>query len=435
MEFILVETVYVPDTNALLNYPELLEGNQVAILETVLAELSVLEHKKDAKNLQYRLRQAKHTIKKAMEAGTTVVRLNSDLDAYEMRYTNDDKILDEFEKLAQFYPKESIVLVTDDILMNVKAKAMNIKCVGTGRVDDTTEDKVEGVYEFFYDPENPEDVEILDKITEVAYSGLDMYYNPFDLVVNQYVVVWDLSTRELNKDGEVSYRECGTYKFDGINLKRVQFKNINNIFEKVKPVNVRQRLAFDLLQDEKTTVKLLTGTFGTGKDYLMLAHALDLVTNSKTKFDKIVWVRNNIEVKDTNGIGFLPDGMEDKLRPFTAPILDKVGGEEGYEMVKDKISIEHLGFLRGRQFDNAIIYVTECQANTRDHIKLLLGRVGTESEIWFNGDVKQTDDRKFEYDNGINALMDLTGSPLFGHVTLDKVERSATANLASLLDL
>ena len=50
-----------------------------------------------------------------------------------------------------------------------------------------------------------------------------------------------------------------------------------------------------------------------------------------------------------------------------------------------------------------------------------------------NGDMEQTDDRKFEHDNGIKALMDLAGNELFGHVELDKVERSETANLASKL--
>lgn len=428
----MAETTYVPDTNALLNFPELLTGNQVVILETVLAEITVLERKKSDKSLQYKVRQAKNAIKKGMEAETTQVVLNTK--TYEVRYANDDQIISEFIDYASPYPKDPIILVTDDILMSVKAKAMNIKCVGTGTTKVEEEDVVEGVYEFFFQPDDEADQQLLAEITEIANNPLDMYYNPFNLVTNQYVVVWDLSTKETTKEGKTAYKEIGTYKFNGNKLVRIKFKDIKNDFENVKPANVRQRLAFDLLQNRDVTVKLLTGTFGTGKDYLMLSHALDMVANSNSKFDKIIWIRNNIEVKDTNGIGFLPDSLEDKLRPFTAPIMDKVGGEDGYNMVKDNIIVEHLGFLRGRQFDNAIIYVTECQTNTRDHIKLLIGRAGNNSEVWFNGDVKQTDGRKFEYDNGINALMDLAGQELFGHVTLDKVERSDTANLASLLD-
>ena len=163
----------------------------------------------------------------------------------------------------------------------------------------------------------------------------------------------------------------------------------------------------------------------------MVAHAIDMI--KRGEYDQIVWVRNNIEVKDTNGIGYLPDSMEDKLRPFIEPLIDKLGGEEGYYQFEDKINIQHLGFLRGREFKNSIIYVTEGQTITREHAKLLLGRVGEGSQLWVNGDMEQTDDRKFEHDNGINALMDLAGNELFGHVELDKVERSETANLASKL--
>lgn len=431
----MIDRVYVPDTNALLNNPELLAEKKVVILQTVLAEFTILERKKDSKLLQYKLREAKRALKKAVNKGTAKVVLNTN--TYEVKYANDDQILEEYKgylSLHPFHPETQHILVTDDMLMAIKAESLGIPCMETGTREES-EDIVEGVYEFFYDPHNEDDVEKLANINEIANVDLEMAYNPFNLKRNQYVVVWDVSTQEITSDGNVAYKEAGTFKFNGTRLVRVKFRNISNIFERVRPVNVRQRLAFDLLQDEDVTVKLLSGTFGTGKDYIMLAHALDLVSNGKSKFDKIVWIRNNIEVKDTNGIGFLPDSMEDKLRPFTAPIMDKVGGEDGYAMIKDKIQVEHLGFLRGRQFDNAIVYVTECQANTRDHIKLLLGRVGKDSEIWFNGDVKQTDGRKFEYDNGINALMDLTGCPLFGHVTLDKVERSETANLASLLDL
>lgn len=164
----------------------------------------------------------------------------------------------------------------------------------------------------------------------------------------------------------------------------------------------------------------------------MVSHAVDYVLDGT--FDKIVWIRNNVEVKDTNPIGFLPDSMEDKLAPFIAPLVDKVGGKDGFERLKDKVQVEHLGFLRGREFKNSIIYVTEAQANSRDHMKLILARAGEGSEVWVNGDVKQADKKIFEYDNGVYALQELTGNSLFGHVTLDKVERSETADLATLLD-
>lgn len=431
MEPILTNKLYIPDTNALLNYPELILENETLILETVLQELSYLEKKKDFRTLQFQVRHAKRIILEAHYFGLVVVpETMVDKPVSEYREV-DNQILDEVlahkESITRNY---EVVLVTDDVLLRLKAvnKGIEVKSVydfkgeGKNRL---------GVQEFFYNPESEEDREVLAKIEVHAGGYVEEGYNPFNMKKNQYLVIWDKSTEGVDEEGNKVYKEIGTFKFDGTRLMRLKFKNIKNRNDKLKPINVRQRLAFDLLQDRSITTKLLTGTHGTGKDLLMVTHAMDLIRNGP--FDQLVWVRNNIEVRDTNGIGHLPDGLEDKLRPFIEPLIDKLGGEEGYFQVEDKISIQHLGFLRGREFKNSIIYVTEGQTITREHAKLLLGRVGEGSELWVNGDMEQTDDRKFEYDNGINAFMDLSGEPLFGHVELDKIERSETANLASKL--
>ena len=204
----------------------------------------------------------------------------------------------------------------------------------------------------------------------------------------------------------------------------------------IVPRNVRQRCAIDMLQDEKTKIKALFGTFGAGKDYLMLGQALSMVNDEACPIDKIVWVRNNIEVKDSNPIGFLPNSLEDKLMPFLMPLVDHLGGEKEIletMMAEGKIEVQHLGFIRGRDIKNAIIYVTEVQSNTLEHIQLLIGRVGEGSQIWFNGDDQQTDSNKFEFNNGVRALKKLSGQSLYGQVTLDKTERSEVARLSAIL--
>ena len=103
-------------------------------------------------------------------------------------------------------------------------------------------------------------------------------------------------------------------------------------------------------------------------------------------------------------------------------------------MDEGRVEVQHLGFIRGRDIKNSIIYVTECQSNTREHIQLLLGRVGEGSQIWFNGDDQQMDSDKFKNNNGVNTLKKLSGNKLYGQVTMDKTERSKTARLAGLLD-
>ena len=144
-----------------------------------------------------------------------------------------------------------------------------------------------------------------------------------------------------------------------------------------------------------------------------------------------------MEVKDTNPIGFLPNDMKSKLLPFAMPLADHLGGESGLEMFinQGKIEIQHLGFIRGRNITNSIIYCSESENMTKEHIQLLIGRVADGSTLWINGDNKQIDDKVFERNNGLSILVDkLKGNQKFATVTLQKTERSETAALADILD-
>ena len=107
----------------------------------------------------------------------------------------------------------------------------------------------------------------------------------------------------------------------------------------------------------------------------MVTHAIQLI--KQNKYDKLIWIRNNVEVKDTNPIGFLPNDMKSKLLPFAMPLADHLGGESGLEMFinQGKIEIQHLGFIRGRNITNSIIYCSESENMTKEHIQLLIGRV------------------------------------------------------------
>ena len=118
-------------------------------------------------------------------------------------------------------------------------------------------------------------------------------------------------------------------------------------------------------------------------------------------------------------------------------LADHVGGKDGLEYLikQDKINIEHLGFIRGRDFKNSIIMCSEAENLTKQHVQLLIGRVGEGSTLWLDGDFKQVDSKVFEENSGLGAAVDkLKGHPMFGYVHLDKSERSATAALADLLD-
>lgn len=246
-----------------------------------------------------------------------------------------------------------------------------------------------------------------------------------DWFTNEYLVI-------KNTNGDV----VDQFRWAGDAFSHVPYKAINSRYMgKVKPRNIQQQLALDMLYNQDITVKVLTGKFGTGKDFLMSSAAVDLI--EKNKFDKIVWVRNNVEVKNSKPIGHLPGDYKEKLLPFAMPLADHLGGVDSLEILigQGKIEIVHLGFIRGRDIKNSIIMCSEAENMTKEHIQLLLGRVGDGSSLWINGDYKQVDGSVFRENNGLMIAIDkLKGHNRFGFVKLLKTERSETAAMADLLD-
>ena len=242
---------------------------------------------------------------------------------------------------------------------------------------------------------------------------------------NEYLVVH-------NKSGEVADHFC----WNGTHFVQVPYKQINSRFGgKVKPRNTQQRLALDMLYNPEITINMLGGKFGTGKTFIMAATAMDLL--ERGKFEKLVYVRNNIEVKDSKPIGYLPGTSNEKLMPFAMPLADHIGGVEALEMMinQGKIEIVHFGHIRGRDLKNSIIMCSEVENMTKEHIQLLIGRVGEGSVLWLDGDVKQVDMEVFRQNSGMQiALERLQGHHRFGYVKFLKTERSETAAMADLLD-
>lgn len=249
--------------------------------------------------------------------------------------------------------------------------------------------------------------------------------NQYRCYTNEYIILE-------NSDGVF----VDAFRWDGNEMSRVPFKSINSrYFGRVKPKNIQQQLAVDMLMNNEITVKMLAGRYGTGKDYLMCAAAIEML--DKGKIDKIVYVRNNIEVKDSKPIGYLPGSNDEKLMPYAMVLADKLGGKDALEMMinQGRIELVHLGFIRGRDIKNSIIYCSEAENMTKEHIQLLLGRVGEESSLWLNGDARQTDLNILKQNSGMKLALDrLKGHPRFGYVQLLKTERSETAAMADLLD-
>ena len=267
------------------------------------------------------------------------------------------------------------------------------------------------------------EVEMNDNCLAQFYSNKDLWAG--DLYENQYLLIKDST-------GEIVDKYC---RQNG-ELRQVLFCKLGGSFTgAIKPRNPQQACLFDMLKDKTSKIKLVTGRFGSGKTLAMTNAALELI--EKGKFERIVWVRNNVSVKDAPEIGYLPGTEIDKLMPYVMPLADHAGGEEGIKKMLENGTLEviPLGHLRGRSLRNCIVFCTECENLTRQHIQLLMGRIDEGSQLWLDGDIKQRDKDIFEKSAGLERMIDrLAGNKLFAHIHLEKSERSEVAALADLLD-
>ena len=272
----------------------------------------------------------------------------------------------------------------------------------------------------------------------VEYLGYREIELDDNALADFYADMYDLSFLNVNEygliknNGEIIEKIC----YQDNTVRRVRWPIIHDHYgNDIKPRNIYQALAIDLLQDSSTKVKLIRGVYGSGKDMLMTGAAMSLL--DKGKFKKIIFIRPNVTVADVPDIGYLPGDANEKLAWTLGPIMDKVGGEEKLKALLSKGTIENIPllYIRGRSFENSIIYVTEGQNMTSDVVKLLISRVGEGSELWINGDSHQVDKRVFDKDNGLSKMVErLKGERLFGYVWLPITERGEVANLANLMD-
>lgn len=253
----------------------------------------------------------------------------------------------------------------------------------------------------------------------------------------------------LYADPKINILKCKTNEFteiyEGKELKDILFWNGHEYRklrykdftaptgEHISPRNIEQKMYLDLLQNDEIPIKLCIGRFGTGKSMFAetwAAHQLQI-----GKYDKIVFVKNNLDVKGAGKLGILPGDEIDKQYPWLRQIEDHLGVQLFEQYLNEgKLEPAHLSTLRGRDLKNCLILVDEAENLLTTNIQLLLGRVAEGSQIIFCADVKQCDYKDAKM-SGIPKLIEgLAGNPLFGMVKLIKSERSAVAACADALD-
>lgn len=405
------------DTNALLTLQQNAFKENFVISQKTLQEIEHIKSsaRKDGE-VKYKARKIGDLLDKQHDKYVVVPyssEIESILTKKYMEISPDNIIL----ASAYWYNEniDRVIVVSDDI--NCKFISREIFYLETKGVEELDLSKNIKEYKGF------KDVTLSDDEMSYFYRNTDK--NIYENYLNEYLII-------RKSDGEVvDYR-----KWNGFEYKTVSYKTVNSSFlGKIKPRNPEQVLAFDMLQDKNTTIKVLSGKFGSGKDYLMIANALKMIEDGK--YDKLLYVRNAIGVKDSEDIGFLPGTKDEKLRPYAMPLADHLGGETGLDIkiMAGDIEIEHLGYIRGRDLKNCIVYCSEAENLTKEHVQLLIGRIGDGSSLWINGDFKQTDSHIYRMNNGlVSSIEKLAGHEKFGYVQLQKTERSETAAMADLLD-
>jgi PhoH-like ATPase len=433
--FVLDTSVILHDHNAL----NCFEENDVAVPITVLEELDNFKRGNDTKNFE--AREFIRILDRLSNAFTLqdwipingpdkgkfkIVMENEELSADAVKIfgnKNDHKILNAALGLKKTDQDAKVVLVSKDINLRLKAKALNIKAEDfeTGKIDrDST---------LYSGRQIIEDVEseFINKLYKQGHLD-DTAPLKDRLIDNGFYIL---------KNGKTSVLSYFN-PFDK-NLERVEKQYVYGI----KPRNAEQTFALHALLNPDIKLVTLQGVAGTGKTLLALASALE----QHNLYHQIVLARPIVPLSNKD-IGYLPGNADDKINPYMQPLFDNLKfiknqfgeNEKKYrkivEMEEDgKLKISALAFIRGRSLSNVIFIVDEAQNLTPHEVKTIITRAGENTKIIFTGDVFQIDTPYLdEQSNGLSYLIDrLKGNELFAHITLEKGERSELANLANEL--
>jgi PhoH-like ATPase len=437
--------IYVLDTNVLLQDPYSIfsfEENEVIIPAIVLEEVDSKKRYMDeiGRNARQvsRLIDGLRTFGKLHErvplhnGGTLRIELNhrsfQRLQETFLEATNDNRILavalnlmlDEQMK----EDKKSVVLVSKDVLVRVKADALGITA------DDFLKDRIverndlfKGYKELFV---SGEEISVFYQNHEIKIDHIPKHQ---ELFPHEFVIMKNALNPSSSAIGKVD-----------VERKRIQLcgKEPEQVWG-IRPRNVQQKMALELLMKKDVQLVTLIGKAGTGKTLLTLAAGL-MQTEDLKNYKKLLIARPIVPVgKD---LGYLPGEKEEKLRPWMQPIYDnleylfntKKPGELDQILAGiGSIHVEALTYIRGRSLPNQFIIIDEAQNLTRHEVKTILTRVGEGSKIVLLGDPHQIDHPYLdEYNNGLTYVSEKFKSQgISGHIMLEKGERSNLAQLSA----
>ncbi|WP_419883722.1 PhoH family protein [Peribacillus sp. B-H-3] len=441
-----MDKIYVLDTNVLLQDPYsifLFEDNEVVIPAVVLEELDSKKRYMDeiGRNARqvsklidgFREKGKLHKSVPLHNGGTIRIELNHrsfhELQEIFIEKTNDNRILAVAKNLSlEEESKENgktVILVSKDTLVRVKADAIGL------HAQDFLNDRVvemdhiySGFQELFLSLEALNAFYVQGNLDIAKYSNQTFY-------PNQFILLKD----ELGGSSSA----VGIMDWTAKKVKKLIFDS-EHVWG-IKPRNVQQIMAMEVLLRSDLPLVTLIGKAGTGKTLMALAAGL-MQTEDLGHYKKLLVARPIVPVgKD---IGYLPGEKEEKLRPWMQPIFDnleylfntkKPGELDAILAGMSSIEVEALTYIRGRSIPDQFIIIDEAQNLTKHEVKTILTRVGDRSKIVLMGDPEQIDHPYLdEYNNGLAYVVEkFKDQKISGHVKLIKGERSGLAQLAATL--
>ncbi|MBM3386918.1 MAG: PhoH family protein [Betaproteobacteria bacterium] len=352
----------------------------------------------------------------------------------------DNQILGVVHALGQLHAGREVVLVSKDINMRVKARALGLQA------EDYQNDKALEDGDLLYSGALalPADFWTKNgKTVESWQQGSHTFYRisgPIvpSLLINQFVF--------FEAPGEPSLYARVTEIRDKTAVLRTlkDFAHQKNAVWGVTARNREQNFAMNLLTDPDIDFVTLAGTAGTGKTLMALAAGLTQVLDDR-RYTEIIMTRATVSVGED--IGFLPGTEEEKMGPWMGALDDNLeflakgdGGNAGEwgraatnELIKSRIKIKSMNFMRGRTFMNKYVIIDEAQNLTPKQMKTLITRAGPGTKIICMGNLAQIDTPYLtEGSSGLTFAVDrFKGWQHGGHITLARGERSRLADFAS----
>lgn len=350
----------------------------------------------------------------------------------------DNQILAIALELSQQHRARPVILVTKDINMRIKAKALGVSA------EDYTTDKVLEDSDLLYTGalELPED--FWDTHGKDMQSWQDQGRSFYRIkgpltggfLVNQFVY---LNNEENPFQAIVRERSPGMAVLETLKDYSSQKNNVWGIMA----ANREQNFALNLLMDPDLDFITLLGQAGTGKTLLTLAAGLMQTLEHKT-YNEIIMTRVTVPVGED--IGFLPGTEEEKMTPWMGAlednldVLNKTDDEAGEwgraatrDLIRSRIKIKSLNFMRGRTFLNKYLIIDEAQNLTPKQMKTLITRAGPHTKVVCLGNIAQIDTPYLtEGSSGLTYAVDrFKGWRHSGHITLQRGERSRLADYAA----